>query len=162
MHYEDRAVQHLLAVACGLDSMVVGESQILGQVRAGARRWPASRARSTGRCSELGALALRAGKRAHAETGIDRAGPAWSASAWPRPRPAGRRRPARGRAGAGLAGRPVLVVGAGLDERAGRGRRRAAAGAAGIVVANRTRAHGRAAGRDRAAATAADLTDLPR
>ena len=33
VHYEDRAVQHLLAVACGLDSMVVGESQILGQVR---------------------------------------------------------------------------------------------------------------------------------
>ena len=33
VHYEDRAVQHLLAVSCGLDSMVVGESQILGQVR---------------------------------------------------------------------------------------------------------------------------------
>ena len=33
VHYEDRAVQHLLAVASGLDSMVVGETQILGQVR---------------------------------------------------------------------------------------------------------------------------------
>src|SRR3984957_18152321 len=33
VHYENRAVQHLLAVTCGLDSMVVGESQILGQVR---------------------------------------------------------------------------------------------------------------------------------
>jgi glutamyl-tRNA reductase len=33
VHYEDRAVQHLLAVACGLESMVLGESQILGQVR---------------------------------------------------------------------------------------------------------------------------------
>src|SRR5215472_4160786 len=33
VHYGDRAVQHLLAVACGLESMVVGESQILGQVR---------------------------------------------------------------------------------------------------------------------------------
>src|SRR6202050_4025087 len=33
VHYEDRAVQHLLAVSCGLESMVVGESQILGQVR---------------------------------------------------------------------------------------------------------------------------------
>src|SRR5487761_1291733 len=33
VHYEDRAVQHLLAVTCGLESMVLGESQILGQVR---------------------------------------------------------------------------------------------------------------------------------
>jgi glutamyl-tRNA reductase len=33
VHYEDRAVSHLLAVACGLDSVVVGEGQILGQVR---------------------------------------------------------------------------------------------------------------------------------
>ncbi|MBO0809910.1 MAG: glutamyl-tRNA reductase, partial [Actinobacteria bacterium] len=33
VHYEDRAVQHLLTMASGLDSMVVGESQILGQVR---------------------------------------------------------------------------------------------------------------------------------
>ena len=37
VHYEDRAVQHLLSVACGLDSMVVGESQILGQVRQALR-----------------------------------------------------------------------------------------------------------------------------
>ena len=37
VHYEDRAVAHLFSVACGLDSMVVGESQILGQVRAGLR-----------------------------------------------------------------------------------------------------------------------------
>src|SRR5262249_47493449 len=33
VHYEDRAVQHLLSMTCGLESMVVGESQILGQVR---------------------------------------------------------------------------------------------------------------------------------
>src|SRR5215469_5640794 len=33
VHYEDRAVSHLLVVACGLDSMVVGEEQIVGQVR---------------------------------------------------------------------------------------------------------------------------------
>ena len=73
VHYEDRAVQHLLAVACGLDSMVVGESQILGQVRQALQ---AAREQGTlGRTlAELGALALRAGKRAHAETGIDRAG----------------------------------------------------------------------------------------
>src|SRR6266571_1813247 len=33
VHYEDRAIQHIFAVACGLESMVVGEGQILGQVR---------------------------------------------------------------------------------------------------------------------------------
>ncbi|HEX4064143.1 MAG TPA: glutamyl-tRNA reductase [Streptosporangiaceae bacterium] len=73
VHYEDRAVQHLLAVACGLDSMVVGESQILGQVRQalGLAREQGTLDRELG---ELGRLALRTGKRAHAETGIDQAG----------------------------------------------------------------------------------------
>src|SRR5438046_2569207 len=33
VHYEDRAIQHVFAVACGLESMVIGEGQILGQVR---------------------------------------------------------------------------------------------------------------------------------
>src|SRR5437868_14295979 len=33
VHYEDRAIQHIFAVACGLESMVIGEAQILGQVR---------------------------------------------------------------------------------------------------------------------------------
>jgi len=73
VHYEDRAVAHLFAVACGLDSMVVGESQILGQVRAALRL--AQDAGTAGRT--LGALAqqaLRVGKRARTETGIDRAG----------------------------------------------------------------------------------------
>src|SRR5258708_2713576 len=73
VHYEDRAVQHLLSVACGLDSMVIGESQILGQARESLRL---AREQGTLRraLSHLGSLALRAGKRAHAETGIGRAG----------------------------------------------------------------------------------------
>ncbi len=33
VHYDNRAAQHLFNVACGLDSMVVGEPQILGQLR---------------------------------------------------------------------------------------------------------------------------------
>ena len=73
VHYEDRAVQHLLAVTCGLESMVIGESQILGQVRQslGFAREQGTLSRILG---DLGALALRTAKRAHTETGIDRAG----------------------------------------------------------------------------------------
>jgi glutamyl-tRNA reductase len=73
VHYEDRAVQHLLAVASGLDSMVVGEDQIIGQVRAAVR--VAEEHQAMGRVlRDLGRVALRAGKRARAETGIDRMG----------------------------------------------------------------------------------------
>jgi len=73
VRYEDGAVQHLLTVAAGLDSMVVGESQILGQVR---HAIAVARAQGTlGRALDgLGTLALRTAKRAHTETGIDRAG----------------------------------------------------------------------------------------
>lgn len=74
VHYDDGAVSHLFNVAAGLDSMVVGEGQILGQTREALRMG-----------QELGAVgpalnvlfqqALRVGKRAHAETEIDRAAP---------------------------------------------------------------------------------------
>src|SRR6478609_1352907 len=37
VHYADRAVTHLFSVACGLDSMAVGESQVLGQLRQALR-----------------------------------------------------------------------------------------------------------------------------
>jgi glutamyl-tRNA reductase len=73
VHYDDRAVQHLFSVVCGLDSMVVGEAQILGQVRTALR--DAQDRGTTGKV--LGGLfqdALRVGKRAHTETDIDRAG----------------------------------------------------------------------------------------
>lgn len=73
VHYEDRAVHHLLSVACGLDSMVVGEGQILGQIKdalaAGQELHTAGRL-----LNDLFQQALRVGKRAHSETGIDRAG----------------------------------------------------------------------------------------
>jgi glutamyl-tRNA reductase len=73
VHYEDRAVQHLLAVSCGLESMVAGEDQILGQVRAALK--VAGDHGTLGRSlRDLGRLALRTGKRARAETGIDRLG----------------------------------------------------------------------------------------
>jgi glutamyl-tRNA reductase len=67
VHYEDRAVQHLLTVAAGLDSMVVGESQILGQVRQAIALARAQRTLSRA-LDGLGTLALRAARRAHAPT----------------------------------------------------------------------------------------------
>ncbi|HEX3959123.1 MAG TPA: glutamyl-tRNA reductase [Trebonia sp.] len=73
VHYEGRAVQHLLSVASGLDSVVVGEDQIIGQVRAAIR--VAEENGTMGRVlRDLGRVALHAGKRARAETGIDRMG----------------------------------------------------------------------------------------
>ncbi|MFJ2774835.1 glutamyl-tRNA reductase [Streptomyces sp. NPDC087300] len=73
VHYEDRAVHHLFSVACGLDSMVVGEGQILGQIKDALAR--AQDLHTAGKLlNDLFQQALRVGKRAHSETGIDRAG----------------------------------------------------------------------------------------
>lgn len=73
VHYEDRAVQHLFSVACGLDSMVVGEGQILGQLRDAFR--VAQGEKAIGRVlGELFRHSLRVGKRARTETDIGRAG----------------------------------------------------------------------------------------
>ncbi len=73
VHFEEGAVAHLFQVAVGLDSMVVGESQILGQVKETLRVGQDLETIGT----DLNALfqhALRVGKRARAETGIDAAG----------------------------------------------------------------------------------------
>ena len=56
VHYEDAAVSHLFHVASGLDSMVVGESQILGQVREAYRR--AQAAESVGGVLQLSSRPL--------------------------------------------------------------------------------------------------------
>ncbi|MFI6358053.1 glutamyl-tRNA reductase [Streptomyces sp. NPDC050743] len=73
VHYEDRAVHHLFSVACGLDSMVVGEGQILGQIKDSLAT--AQDLHTAGKLlNDLFQQALRVGKRAHSETGIDRAG----------------------------------------------------------------------------------------
>ena len=131
VHYEEGAVKHLLNVASGLDSMVVGEGQILGQVRAALNlaRQHGTLGRALG---DVGSAALRAGKRAHAETGIDRAGASLvsvgietAAAALGRP---------------SLNGQRVLVVGAGsMSSLAATTADRA--GAARVTVANRTRRH---------------------
>jgi len=138
VHYEDRAVSHLLGVACGLDSMVVGESQIQGQVRAalklGEEHGTAGRV-----LGDLGRVALRAGKRSRAETGIDQAGQSLvsvalelAAAGFGPASPATQDKP--------LAGRDVLIVGAGsMSALAAAAASRS--GAARIAVANRTRSH---------------------
>jgi glutamyl-tRNA reductase len=73
VHFEERAVHHLFSVAAGLDSMIVGEQQILGQVRTALAH--AQNAGSAGRAlNELAQNSLRVGKRVHTDTGIDRHG----------------------------------------------------------------------------------------
>ena len=126
MHYEDRAVSHLFSVACGLDSMVVGESQVLGQVRLALRT--AQDAGAAGR--QLGSLAqqaLRVGKRARTETGIDRAGRSLVTAGLE----------VAGQVLGPLDGTEVLVVGAGAMS-ALAATVVAQGGAARVVVANRT------------------------
>jgi glutamyl-tRNA reductase len=73
VRYAEAAVEHLFAVASGLDSAVIGEQQVLGQVR---RAYAAAEANQTvGRTlHELSQRALSIGKRVHTETGIDAAG----------------------------------------------------------------------------------------
>lgn len=73
VRYSDAAVEHLFTVASGLDSAVIGEQQVLGQVR---RAYAGAEAnRSVGRVlHDLVQRALAVGKRVHAETAIDAAG----------------------------------------------------------------------------------------
>jgi glutamyl-tRNA reductase len=149
VHYEDRAIQHVFAVACGLESMVVGESQILGQLRQSFRL--AQVEGTVGRTlNELVQRALRVGKRAHTQTGIDQAGASLVSVGLD---------VAAGHLGP-LTGRRALVVGAGSMSALAVATL-ARAGVAEIVVANRTyaRAVRLAKGAD-VPARAIELADL--
>jgi glutamyl-tRNA reductase len=126
VHYDDGAVSHLFQVVAGLDSMAIGEGQILGQARD---------ALSGGQ--EIGTVgpalnllfqqALRVGKRARAETDIDRAAPSLVTAALDRSQAAV----------GGLSGKRVLVLGAGAM--AGLATATVAArGASSVAVVNRT------------------------
>ena len=99
VHYDAEAASHALRVASGLDSMVVGEAQILGQLR-DAYGISADRDSAGRFLHELMQQALRVGKRVHAETGIDRAGRSVVTAALDL-------------IPGGFAGRRALVVGAG-------------------------------------------------
>ena len=149
VHYEQRAVQHLYSVACGLDSMVVGEAQILGQVREALAL--AQRLGTTGRVlNELVQQALRVGKRAHAETGIDRAGQSLVSVGLDL---------VAGALGDAVQGKSAIVVGAGsMSALAAATLRRVGAGR--IVIANRTVKRGRRLA-DQVGGAAVSLAELP-
>jgi len=131
VHYDDGAVSHLFHVVTGLDSMVVGEGQILGQVRDALRA--GQEAGTVGPAlNVLFQQALRVGKRVHAETDIDHSAPSLVSLALDR---------AAAEVGP-VAGKRVVVVGAGsLAGLAAATVARLAA--AEIVVASRTDAHAR-------------------
>jgi glutamyl-tRNA reductase len=125
-HHDTEAVRHLFSVAAGLDSAVVGEHEILGQVR---DSWEQARTEGTVG-SVLGGLfrhAIETGKRARTETSIARgiASVSQAAVALADDRIEG------------IRGRTVLVIGAG-EMAEGTVRSLAGAGAGSVLVANRT------------------------
>ena len=131
VRFDDDVAVHLFSVAAGLESAVLGETEVLGQVR---RAWErAQQERSAGPVlGDLFRNAVQAGKRVRAETGIARGTTSFSFAAIEL---AGRRR------AGGLAGAAVTLVGAGemgtgVVHALGRlaGRRRPAS----VVVVNRS------------------------
>jgi glutamyl-tRNA reductase len=123
-YYEDNAVAHLFKVASGLDSAVLGEGEILGQVRAAA---DAARVSGSAGAVLLGLFrqAVEVGKRARSDTAIARGVTSVSQAAVAM---------ATARLGT-LDGSRVLVVGAGET---GEGIVVALGGRSEVLVANRT------------------------
>ncbi len=129
VHYDEPAVTHLFGVAAGLDSMVVGETQILGQLRS-AYGLAQSEATIGRRLHAVIQRALRTGRRVQAETGISRAGASLVSVALDQAESLlNQLQPVR-----------ALIVGAGaMGSLAGASLRRR--GVESITVTNRTRAH---------------------
>ncbi len=129
-HYEADAVSHLFSVACGLDSAVLGENEIQGQVKSA---WETARLEGTcgSSLNNLFRHATEVGKRARTETGISRHITSVSQAAVAL---------ATERLG-GLAGRRLMVLGAG-DMGEGMAASLAKSEATEVVVANRTTGRG--------------------
>ena len=126
VHYDDGAVSHLFHVAAGLDSMAVGEGQILGQTREALRRGQAQGTVGPA-LNVLFQQALRVGKRSRAETDIDLAAPSLVSAGLDR---------VSGPMG-GVRDKDVVIVGAG--GMAGLATATVSRlGAAGVTVVNRT------------------------
>lgn len=111
VRYSEAAVEHLFAVTSGLDSAVVGEQQVLGQVR---RAYATAEAnRTVGRIlHDLAQRALAVGKRVHSETAVGAAGASVVSVAL---HVAAERlyRPELGPSYTALTGRTATVIGAG-------------------------------------------------
>lgn len=123
---QEQAVRHLFGVSSGLNSLILGESQILGQVR--EAYGTASRAKMAGGAlARLFHQALRVGKRARKETGISRNALSISRAAVELAR----------RSLGDLASRRVLVIGVG-DAGKLAARALVDAGATEVTVTNRT------------------------
>ena len=126
------AVRHLYRVSSGLDSMILGESQIQGQVR---EAWEASRAQAGPVLHRLFQTALHVGSRVRTETGLGM-GTASVASAGVA---------VAGKIFGDLAGRSALILGAGdMAELAATCL--SAEGVQITLVATRTQEHHRGAG----------------
>ena len=127
-YYDDGAVAHLFRVAAGLDSMIVGEGEILGQVR---EAWMLSEKEGASGplLDRVFRHAIEAGKRARSETSISRNTLSVSSAAVSL---------AEQHLGT-LDNRSVLILGAG-DVAQGMARALAAAGVSDVAVANRTHA----------------------
>ena len=126
VHFAEAAAEHIFSVASGLNSMVVGESQILGQLRSAYAL--ATDAATVGTVlHDVAQTALRVGKRVHTETGIDRAGASVVSVALDH----------ASRALGSLDGRSAVIVGAGsMGALSGATLRRR--GVTDLVVANRS------------------------
>ena len=149
-YHDEAAIRHLFRVAAGIDSMVVGESEILGQVRraflSGEEEGTAQRV--------LGAAfrkALRVGKRARTETAIGRNPVSISSAAVELAR--------RAFEDSTLAGKKVAIVGAGKMGRLA-AQALSAAGASDVTVVNRTEERAQEVAL-RFSATATGMEDLP-
>ena len=145
--HDTAAVAHLFTVAAGLDSALLGESEILGQVR---RAWEvaADEGASGPTLNQLFRHAVEVGKRVRHETGIGRRLTSLSSAAVAL---AGERL-------GGLDGRTVLVVGAGaMGERIAKA---ATAKGARAVIANRTVERARVVA-DEVGGTAIGLASMP-
>jgi glutamyl-tRNA reductase len=130
-HYEEDAVSHLFSVAGGVDSMVVGEPQILAQVRE-AFRVSGEEGAAGPVLSALFRQAIRVGRRARSETAIGTSVKTFAGAG------AELAREALG----SLDGKTVLVVGAGkMSDVAAR---RIAREGATVLVANRTASRAKA------------------
>ena len=148
VHYDNEAVRHLFSVASGLDSAVLGEAEILGQVRTAWER--AGDEQTVGPVLNLlFRHAVETGKRARTETGIARGTASVSHAAVEM---------AAERLG-DLSGRRVLIMGAG-EMAEGMATALQGAGVTDVYVCNRTWAKARALA-DRIGGQAVRLSDLP-